>query len=286
MKYLTYFILSLFLSINLCNAQKPEVVHSIIKEDKHHSFFVTQAELWWKEIEKNEKNEKAWYYYYKANRYAKMTYYQYDAPDKDTYDSWLDESEFLKERDEITRLIEENIPNTFTYYIVTTDASTNDNKKFEYIQKAYDLEPDNPDTYDEFIVYYEVGGVLDKRKEYNKLWYKSNDISSGVLNYNYNVLMSMKEGAAILTFGDNDTFPLWMLQDVLGIRPDVTVLNISLLNMHGFQLGLINYARDIGGLQIGLLNTAQVMYGVQIGLINVISDKENLPVLPFINAAF
>ena len=69
MKYLTYIILSLFLSINLCEAQKPQVVHSIIKEEKQHSFFVTQAELWWKEIEKNEKNEKAWLNYYKANRY-------------------------------------------------------------------------------------------------------------------------------------------------------------------------------------------------------------------------
>ncbi len=63
-------------------------------------------------------------------------------------------------------------------------------------------------------------------------------------------------------------------------------MNMSLLNMRGFQLGLINYARDMNGLQIGLLNTAQVMYGIQIGLINVISDKENLPVLPFVNASF
>ena len=74
MKRFFYLILLLFSSVNLINAQKPEAVYSIAKEKKPHSFFVQQAELWWNEIEKNEKNEKAWYFYYKANRYARMTF--------------------------------------------------------------------------------------------------------------------------------------------------------------------------------------------------------------------
>jgi len=63
-------------------------------------------------------------------------------------------------------------------------------------------------------------------------------------------------------------------------------MNMGLLNLRGIQIGIINYSRDMSGLQIGLFNAAQVMYGIQIGLVNIISDKETLPVLPFINAAF
>ncbi|MBN2350814.1 MAG: hypothetical protein JXJ22_18395 [Bacteroidales bacterium] len=228
-------IIFIFLAI-VCfysaRAQQPEIVYSIAKEERPHSFFVEQAELWWKEIEKNNKNEKAWFYYYKANRYAKMTFRQGSTS---TFKTWTDESLYLKEAEEITGLISKAIPNTFTYYVIIKEGYPNNRERLDALKKAYALEPDNPDTYDEFVVYYETNNNEDKRAEFNKIWYRSNDLSAGILNYNYNVLMSISEGGMILTFGDNDTFPIWMLQDVLNIRPDVTVLNVHLLSITEYR---------------------------------------------------
>ncbi|MFK7924227.1 MAG: hypothetical protein AB8H47_19880 [Bacteroidia bacterium] len=216
------------LGIMQLQAQRPEKVVRITKELHETDWYRQQAISWKTYLETQPEDAAAWQSYYEANRALRNL-----------------TGEPLEDLDQIIKTMKQHVPMSFEYsYLVYRQGgiSTDGNQaRFEFLEKAHEIAPSRTEVLEEFVTHYELAWDPAKRLAFNVKRLHANDISYEVLSYNYNVLMSLEPNAILFTNGDNDTYPLWLLQDAMGVRQDVIVLNCSLAMENAYLNRLLKH---------------------------------------------
>ncbi len=95
-----------------------------------------------------------------------------------------------------------------------------------------------------------------------------------------NYLEGCPKDAILFTFGDNDTYPLWYAQEVEGVRPDVRIVNTSLLGIDWY-VNQLRYKVNESA-PVNLLWTEDQIRGV--GYVRNAGDRSNttMPLTDFL----
>jgi hypothetical protein len=217
-------LLLIFSSINIYAANIPLEIPRFVQKQESKEWYEEQAKIWKSLIDKNNQDAHSWFNYYKASRYSGFF-----------FDKQEDRNAHFEKMKNLLSEMEKAIPNTFEYNFCMWWNCGNNLEYKDYLFKAYEKRQDYKEMSADFVSYYELTQNIKMRDFFLKEWYATKTMSSDLLNYAYNLLMSLDKDAILFVCGDNDTYPLWMLQTVKGIRKDVTVLNTSLIGVKEYR---------------------------------------------------
>jgi hypothetical protein len=206
-------------------AQEKQTVHSVIVEWREAEWYKTQEKLWKAEIDKNNQNGEAWMNYYGAVRALRIL----------SEANSVEQKKYYEQCDKIAKDVYALMPNTFEgNYIMYWNGKLGQNDE-KFLIKAFEFRPEDPRVLLDYLIKSELERDTVTFSKVAKKLYEVNRMPSGALNWAYNVLTEVSENGIVFTAGDNDTYALWIVQEGLNYRKDVTVINSYMIQMDDYR---------------------------------------------------
>ena len=216
----------------LAFAQKAETIESIVANKYEPEWYGQQAEAWQKIVDANPQDQWAWRNLFLA------TYYH----DQFT-NGWGIINDETRTAD-VLRKMEATLPDSFVLnlckgrFCLSTDEAA---KRGDNIPRAIELMPE--DIFPEDLEYLATRlWIVDPEnphvKELYTKTYQNKYFPTRIMHFNYNMLQCLPPNALYFSNGDLDTVPMKVLQEALGERTDVTIINYSFLHATPFMEAL------------------------------------------------
>lgn len=232
----TIVILMALMGNMLVYAQKAETIESIIANSHEPEWYGKQAEAWQKIVDANPKDQWAWRNLFRATNY-------YQSFTKGYGKSW-EEQDKTRPAD-VIRKMEATLPDSYVLNLCkcrfSLSADSVASRRGDFVHRAIELMPE--DICSEDLEYLTVRlWIADPEnprvKELFTKSYQNKYFPTRIMHFNHNMLQCMQPNALYFSNGDLDTEPMKMLQEALGERTDVTIINFSFLHADSFMEAL------------------------------------------------
>ena len=214
-------------------AQKAETIESIVANSHETEWYAAQMEAWQKVIDANPQDQWAWRNLFRAS-------YYHDSFTGGWGKSW-EEQDKTKTAD-VIRQIEARFPDSFLSNLCkcrfALSADSIASRKGDFARRAVELMPENACAEDvEFLAcrLWIAEPESPLVKELFTKSYKNRYFPARIMQFNRNMLIGMEPNAIYFPNGDLDSAPMKMLQEALGERTDVTIINVSFLHADSFM---------------------------------------------------
>ena len=170
--------------------------------------------------------------------------YNRQFPSEYAYANWMYAARYAGDPD-YNELLEKGMKKypanpTILYLYALQHHGCHDNQEGRMLlEKAASLDPSYNDPWFALVDNYMDINKLEKMDLALRRLLEAGAISEEVMDYNYNMLASMEQNGLLVTNGDNDTYPGWILTRIVKYRPDVSIVNRSLLNTDWYPIFLM-----------------------------------------------
>jgi hypothetical protein len=192
-----------------------------------------------KEVERPEKIVSLRQVMYDSTTYAKLASLwekYYDVyPSEDAYANWMYAARYA-ELSNYKSMLEKGVekyPSNPTLLYLSALANNSwqiDLKSQQLLERASALDPEYMDPWYGLVISYLAHGNRENADAALRRLLNGRAVEDEVIDFSYNMIASMDSNAILITNGDNDTYPGWILTRIIRYRPDVNIVNRSLLN--------------------------------------------------------
>lgn len=205
MKKLIY-IITFLSSTLLFGITRPEKVPSKITELRSKSWYHEASKDWKNYLDLNPSDENGWINYYKASEYSGSS---------------------INDLGIIVEKVNALFPDSFVGQYLKFKMEDWSELGVQIIKELYAEDAERVYILEDYLALMDLID-RDRRSLASAQVYEAGLIHSSTLNYNYNLLMSVSENGILITDAIHTSIPIWVLQDVMNVRKDVSIINLSL----------------------------------------------------------
>lgn len=185
---------------------RPDLIPSKLSELKAKNWYLEKSKVWKDYLTENPTDEEGWLHFFRAAKYG-----------------GADHNELMK----VSEQIGSQFPASSVYQYVLFENLGWSEEGIEKLERAFELSGKATIFLEEKLLLkeYQLEG---ERAVIAHQIFEKGLINESTLKYGYNVLMSVGQDGLLFTDASHTSIPLWVLQDVMSVRKDVTIINLEL----------------------------------------------------------